>query len=117
MAGVDGSRRAAIQAAWHSGQVQVVVATVAFGLGIDKSDVRFVLHATMSKSMESYYQESGRAARDHAVLMISASFTYDGGRLLPGEWARRARWGGGRGHRMVGAPPRLSGSARSARWT
>jgi ATP-dependent DNA helicase RecQ len=76
-AGMEADDRRRIQDAFASEQIDVVAATVAFGMGIDRSDVRCVIHAAMPKSIEHYQQETGRAGRDglqaECVLLYSAA--------------------------------------------
>src|ERR1700685_1927331 len=74
-AGLDSERRRRVQDSFLSGKLEVIVATIAFGMGIDKANIRSVIHTALPGSIEAYYQEIGRAGRDgepsRAILMHS----------------------------------------------
>jgi len=93
-AGLESEERKRVQTSFQRDETQVVVATVAFGMGIDKPDVRFVVHYDLPKSIESYYQETGRCGRDglpaEALLLFNLGDAARVRALIEGA-GRRAR--------------------------
>ena len=87
-AGLDRDLRDAVQRRWLGGETRVIAATSAFGMGIDKPDVRAVVHTAMPPTVEAYYQEAGRAGRDgeksYAVLALGPDAD-----AVPRDWAER----------------------------
>lgn len=97
-AGQTPNERASVLAAWQSGQLRCVAATIAMGMGVDVANVRFIIHATMPKSIEGYYQEAGRAGRDgkpaRCILFYRKEDVSKLKNLVCGFGGRRGKKGG-----------------------
>lgn len=107
-AGLDPAQRTAVQESFLNEGIDVVVATVAFGMGIDRPDVRFVIHASLPKGVEQYSQETGRAGRDglpSECLMLYSGSDFQGWKGIMERSAQEAEAAG-----ADGAMDELSGS-------
>ena len=86
MAGCSPRRKRRIQDRFHHGDLRVIAATNAFGMGIDKPDMRLVIHADIPGSLENYLQEAGRAGRDRdacACVLLFTPMTWNGSSGCP----------------------------------
>ena len=89
-AGLDGDKREKIQNLFISGECKVIVATIAFGMGIDKADIQNIIHYNLPQSIENYYQEIGRAGRDgklsNCIILFTKSDEYKIKNLISISW-------------------------------
>lgn len=105
-AGLDPARRSRVQTDWKEGDIEVVCATIAFGMGIDKADVRYVLHADPPSTLEGLYQEAGRGGRDGAPAESLVLVSNDDLKRA----AVRERAGGGSGGATAAVAEYLQGA-------